>query len=46
MAVPGALYLAFDLVKSPILASIMRQQPLPDDTLTLIQIAAGSPRPR
>ena len=43
MAVPGALYLAFDLAKSPILAGVMRQRPLPGDTLTLIQIAAGSP---
>jgi hypothetical protein len=42
MPAPGALYLALELARTPILAKAMRQQPLPPDTLTLIRIAAGS----
>lgn len=41
---PGAIYLALDLAKNPILASIMRQQPLPPDVTNLIRIAAGETR--
>jgi hypothetical protein len=43
MAGPSAVFLALDLVRSPILAGVMRQHPLPKDVLELIQIAAGSP---
>lgn len=36
-----ALDLALDLARMPALASTMREQPLPPDTLVLIRIAAG-----
>ena len=42
MAAPSAVFLALDLVRSPILAGVMRQHPLPSDVLFLIRIAAGS----
>ena len=40
MALPSALHLALDLARSPILAGVMRRQPLPADVLTLIRLAA------
>ncbi len=43
MPLPSALYLALDLARSPILARVMRQQPLPGDVLTLLRIAARDP---
>jgi len=42
MAGPSAIFLALDLVRSPILASVMREHALPGDVLALIRIAAGS----
>jgi hypothetical protein len=43
MARPGALHLALDLSAMPVLANIMRQQPLPRDVLEVIKIAARCP---
>jgi hypothetical protein len=43
MARPGALHLALDLTAMPVLANIMRQQPLPRDVLEVIKIAARCP---
>lgn len=40
MVAPRALFLALDLSDRPILAGAMRRQPLPDDMVTLIKIAA------
>ena len=39
MPTPSSLHLALDLAQSPILAAVMRQQPVPEDTLTLIRLA-------
>lgn len=41
MPSPSSLHLALDLAQSPILAAVMRQQPVPDDILTLIRLAGG-----
>lgn len=42
MSGTSAVGLAFDLARRPALARAMRRQPLPDDVLTVIKIAAGS----
>ncbi len=42
MATATALHLALDLLHRPILAGPMREQPLPQDVLMLIKIAAGN----
>jgi hypothetical protein len=44
MAQATALYLALDLLHRPTLAGLMREQPLPQDVLMLIKIAAGDIR--
>jgi hypothetical protein len=41
MATARALHHALDLLNKPILAGLIREQPLPEDVLMLIQIAAG-----
>ncbi len=41
MTTATALYHALDLLDGPILAGLMRNEPLPDDVLMLIKIAAG-----
>src|SRR5690606_12851751 len=42
MTAPGALDAAFGLARMPNLAGALREQPLPEDVLVLIRIAAGS----
>ncbi len=41
MAAPLAVHHALDLLRKPILAGMMREQPLPPDVLMLIRVAAG-----
>lgn len=41
MPSPSSLHLALDLAQSPILAAVMRRQPVPEDALMLVRLAGG-----